>query len=289
MFTNTNGATDAAVDYRSGDLTRSGQSKVDRYKWSIKDARGEYMSLHKNELFVDNAYQRGANDYKVKDLARGWSWMACGAILVAARQDGTLFVFDGQHRVLAARKRSDITTLDCLVFSVDEIVSEASGFLKSNTNRKPVNMHDKFKAMLICEDPNAVAVSKLIEEVGLRIDPCGRAGCFQALAWAMKANARSTDCFAKTLRIVAGIAGNDHPIHERVCRGIFTLHMKHRVLDDHRFVRRLNQVGYRELIDGADRASVYYGKGGENPWSQGILNAVNKGLRNRFCDGSDED
>lgn len=270
------------------ELTHHGLSKVDRYRWTVKDARGVYMALDKNELFIDTAYQRKANDQKIIELARSWSWMACGAILVVMRKDGSHFVFDGQHRVMAARKRSDITTLDCLVFESEEIVHEASGFLQANTNRKPVTMFDRFKAMIICKDPNALAVSQLIEELHLKIEKSSRPGCFQALAWAMRAHARNKDGFDKTLRTVAGIAGTKYPIQERICRGIFTLHIKHRVLDDHRFTKRLQQVGYRELLEGADRAAAYYGKGGEKPWSQGILDSVNKGLRNRFCDESGE-
>jgi len=270
------------------ELTHVGQSKVDRYKWTVKDARGVYMALDKNALFVDTAYQRRANDEKIMELARSWSWMACGAIHVAMRKDGSHFVFDGQHRVMAARKRSDISTLDCLVFDIEEIVHEASGFLQTNTNRKPITILDRFKAMIMCKDPDALAVSELIEELDLKIEKNCRPGCFQSLSWAMRAHARSKDGFDKTLRTVVGLAGNKHPIQERVCRGIFSLHMKHRILDDHRFTRRLHQVGYRELLDGADRAAAYYGKGGETTWSKGILDSVNKGLRNRFCDESSE-
>jgi hypothetical protein len=271
-----------ALEIEHDEQTHLGVSKIDRYKWTIKDSRGEYMAIDKNELFVDHAYQRDQNENKTIEMARSWSWMACGAILVALRNDGTHFVFDGQHRVMAARKRSDISTLDCLVFEVDEITDEAGGFLKSNTLRKPVSMAAKFKAMLVCNDENAVGVSNMLEELGLKIDKNCRPGYFASLAWAVKAHARNRESFCKTIRAVASLAGQKHPIHESMCRGMLHLHAKHGALDCVKFVRRMHQVGYAELFDSVNRAASYYKRGGDKQWSQGILDAVNHGLRNRF-------
>lgn len=270
------------AELHQDEQTHLGVSKIDRYKWTIKDSRGEYMAIDKNELFVDHAYQRDQNDNKTIEMARSWSWMACGAILVAMRKDGTHFVFDGQHRVMAARKRSDISTLDCLVFEVDEITDEASGFLKSNTLRKPVSMAAKFKAMLVCNDENAVGVSNMLEELGLKIDKNCKPGNFGSLAWAVKSHAKNRDAFAKTMRLVASLAGSKHSIHESMCRGLFHLHVKHGALDCVKFVRRMHQVGYQDLFDSLNRAASYYKRGGEKPWSEGILVAVNRGLRNKF-------
>lgn len=270
------------AELEQNEQTHLGVSKIDRYKWTIKDSRGEYMAIDKNDLFVDHAYQRDQNDNKTIEMARSWSWMACGAILVAMRKDGTHFVFDGQHRVMAARKRSDISNLDCLVFEVDEITDEASGFLKSNTLRKPVSMAAKFKAMLVCNDENAIGVSNMLEELGLKTDKNCKPGHFGSLAWAVKSHARNRESFCKTMRIVASLAGSKYPIHESMCRGVLHLHAKHGALDCVKFVRRMHQVGYQELFDALNRAASYYKRGGEKQWGQGILDAVNHGLRNRF-------
>jgi hypothetical protein len=272
----------SVAEYVSGEKTHVGTSKVEHYRWTMKDSRGTYMALDKNELFVDHAYQRDQNEKKVIEMARSWSWMACGAVLVALRQDGTHFVFDGQHRVMAARKRSDITTLDCLVFEVDELHDEADGFLKSNTLRKPVPMMAKFKALIVCNDRHAVAVSKLLESVGLTVDKQSRPGSFNSLAWAVKAHSRNEKTFEQTLRLAAQLAGNKHYVHESMCRGLFQLDIKHQALSNQKFVRRILQVGYQDIFEGIHRAVAYYKKGGDKVWSQGILDTVNHGLRNRF-------
>lgn len=272
----------AVSEYVSGEKTHFGASKIEHYRWTLKDSRGTYMAIDKNELFVDHAYQRDQNENKVIEMARSWSWMACGAILVALRPDGSNFVFDGQHRVMAARKRSDITTLDCLVFEVDELQDEANGFLKSNTLRKPVGMMAKFKAMIVCNDKHAVAVSALIESLGLTIDKNPRPNNFNALAWAVKSHARNANAFEKTLSVARQLAGDKHFIHESVCRGLFYLDCKYDALANAKFIRRLAQVGYQELFDGIHRAVAYFKKGGDKVWAQGILDTANHGLRNRF-------
>ena len=81
------------------------KDKIERYDWKLLDQPGELRMLNKKVLRVDEQYQREATEPKVKEIARAWSWLACGALLVAER-DGVYFVFDGQHRALAALRRS---------------------------------------------------------------------------------------------------------------------------------------------------------------------------------------
>jgi hypothetical protein len=272
----------ATADRVQCDDAHMGVNKVDRYKWTIKDERGTYMAIHKGELFVDHAYQREQNDAKVLALAKDWSWMACGAILVAMRADGTHFVFDGQHRVMAARKRSDIDTLDCLVFEIEELQEEAKGFLQANTLRKPVTAFSKFKALLVCNDKYAIAVQRVLDEHGLVIDRNSRPHNFSSIAWALKAAERDLPGFELTMRVAIDAAAGRSHLKENLLRALFCLHSKHDALSDRKFVRRLCQVGYQNLLDGMARAAAYYKRGGDRVWASGLLDTVNHGLRNRF-------
>jgi len=88
-----------------------GKSKIERYGWTVQDGQGELRLISKHDLAVDYAsYQRIANNAKTLVLARDWSWIACGALIVASR-GGALHVVDGGHRLVAAMKRDDITML----------------------------------------------------------------------------------------------------------------------------------------------------------------------------------
>lgn len=85
----------------SEDLTHTGQSKTERYKWKMLDKPGTFRLISKDRLeFNRDDYQRDALEPKVLELAANWSWFACGVILVAHRA-GRFYVFDGQYRTLA--------------------------------------------------------------------------------------------------------------------------------------------------------------------------------------------
>jgi hypothetical protein len=91
-------------------------SKVERYGWEMKDEPGELMHVDKKRLRIDHEYQRSANEVKVTEITKRFSWLALGAIVVVRRGDA-YYVVDGQHRVMAAMRRTDIATLPCVVFS----------------------------------------------------------------------------------------------------------------------------------------------------------------------------
>lgn len=77
------------------------------------------MQIEKELLLLDERYQRTQSAVKVAVMASKWSWQACGCILVAHRKVPSavkFYVFDGGHRVAAAKKLAEITTLPCLVF-----------------------------------------------------------------------------------------------------------------------------------------------------------------------------
>src|SRR4051812_44439221 len=94
-------------------------SKVEKFGWIIVDKRGVAMDIPKCSLHVDKSYQRDAlGSSKILRIAREWSWIACGRLIVGIRPDGSYVVIDGQHRKLAADKRSDIADLPCEVFEV---------------------------------------------------------------------------------------------------------------------------------------------------------------------------
>lgn len=96
------------------ELTPLGLDKVQRYGWTMQDKQGEQRQINKNLLLVNDDYQRTASASKILEIASEWSWIGCGVIIVAKR-DGSYWVIDGQHRVLAAKRRSDIKEMPCLV------------------------------------------------------------------------------------------------------------------------------------------------------------------------------
>jgi hypothetical protein len=92
-----------------------GTDKVARYGWTVTDEPGVLRMLHKDHLLVPAEYQRDANEDKVRKIASEWSWLSFGAVIVGHR-GGKYYTIDGQHRVLAAKRRSDVGEVPCVVF-----------------------------------------------------------------------------------------------------------------------------------------------------------------------------
>lgn len=264
--------------------TVRGFDKKERYSWTTKDAPGQFVLIDKNALRINDAYQRDANTAKIVQITKEWSWIACGAIIVASRS-GEYWVIDGQHRVMSAIRRSDISAMPCLVFETQDVKEEAIGFLSANTNRKPISAIGKQKALVACGDPVAVMVQRTFLELGVKLKKCANhPNELQCVSWCMKAAAKNATLFREVLKLVSecSIASGDG-IHERVLAGLFYIaENSESVTLEKRMVDRIKMKGIASLRKSAIKASAYYAAGGAKIWANGILDELNKGLQNRF-------
>lgn len=272
------------------EITPYGVDKVARYGWVMKNEPGEQKMLHKSVLRINQEYQRDVVPNKVREIAAAWSWISFGAIVVAER-DGEFWVIDGQHRILAAKRRSDISALPCVVFKTFDVKEEAQGFLDLNTGRKPVTAVAKYKAMVAAGDSDAIYVQQQLESLGLEVKPTANTpGQIKCIAWCLKRAAENKDAFRQVLSVAADLSAQDNmSVSERVLDGLWILNQRcGDGLFDKRLLKRLREKGARLLLDGANRAAAYYASGGAKIWAQGMLAELNKGLQKKFVmDGAD--
>jgi hypothetical protein len=274
------------------EINRStGYSKVKQYGWGLKDSPGDLMWISKNELLIDHSYQRHASRDRVMRIAGNWSWLACGVIVVAKREtDQRFYVVEGQHRVAAALKRSDIDRMPCIVFKTESAKQEAAGFYDANTARKLPTTLEKWRAQLMRGDATTIFVDSLIRQAG-RV-PNGQAGpgevrCLTALLNAANADReRLVQMWPLIVEVCQG-----QVLHERVFEGLMWLEArlpKGESLTDRRWRERVTRVGYAELLDAAQRAATFYARGGYKVWGLGQLEALNKGCRIRIVLSEDD-
>lgn len=135
--------------------------------------QAQYVRL--GDLKFDPRYQRtdNINQARVNDIAKNYDPAAVGAIYVNRREDGTLFVVDGQHRVLAMRKKhaNDIGEnyqMLALVYDGLTIVEEARLFWHQ-TKRTAVSATDQYTARVAAEDPRMCEIREIVESHGLKI------------------------------------------------------------------------------------------------------------------------
>ena len=125
------------------------------------------------DLMIDATYQRsidsGPSVTLVKRIARAWDWGLCQPLNVARRDDGALYVIDGQHRLAAARMRGDIYDLPCVIIASGSAHDEAVSFVALNQQRRPLTKLELFKAALAAGDGEAVMIQEALNVAGLSV------------------------------------------------------------------------------------------------------------------------
>jgi len=258
--------------------------KISKYGWVVKDSRGSYKSIDKNLLIVDHSYQRDCTAKKVRLLANAWSWIGCGAIVVGNR-NGEYYVIDGQHRVMAAQTRSDIDTLDCMVFETRDDVVEAQGFVNCNIKRWKVSAIDTYRAQLKAQEPDALYLNKVLSDLDMIVSHKHAGpktvGWVVTCYWMMR---QSRPKFEQVMRLIKELSTeNKVGVTENLARGLFYLNDKLTVDFDDKLLReRILDCTVKEL-DMAIRDAVVTStvRGGSRIYAIGILNLLNKGRRTR--------
>lgn len=266
------------------ETTHCGIDKISRYKWEVQDSPGEFKRIDKKRIRVDAAYQRDANENKILELRRNWSWVACGTISVSER-DGFYWAMDGQHRVLAAMARGDIKTMPCLVFGIEDVAEEARGFLNANGNRKPVSAISKHRARIVAHDECAIKIQQTLDELGLSLSKSAT-GCgqFGAISWAYRRATEDFQSFRKVLILAAELCrAAKMPVAEKLIDGLWYIERNYEGgICEKKIAARIRHVGADRLLEGALRAAAYFARGGARIFAQGMLDVLNKGIHSKF-------
>lgn len=258
--------------------------KEKRYGWKLADEPGALMWIDKTLINVDRRYQRDEKASKVLEIAGAWSWVAYGVLTIADRF-GKYYAVDGQHRLLAALKRDDITKVPCVVFKINEIETEAQGFLTSATNRRPISAFDRFKAQIAAKDGTALYVQKTMDQLGLSlVAKPTKPGELKCIGILCRLAARNRDDFCRILIFTEELCRTRSPIYEKLILGLDYINSHcGRGLDDLRLCERIKAVGPGQLLDAAFRNISCRGIGGERIVAEGFINAVNASTRKKFA------
>lgn len=264
--------------------TEKGMDKISHYGWNKAGDVGRLVWIDKTLLKVNHDYQReNIAKERVLKIAKNWMWPACGVLVVAKKDDG-LFVVDGQHRLLAAMKRSDCNELPCIVFDLEELSDEAKAFLEINTNRNAAPVVDKIKALTIAGDEDAALVLDLIEQsnrVPAKASSPTTVSCLHAMYMLAK---QDRDLLTNIWPLVTHLCEGES-IHNKLLLGLAYIEKRMgdgSSLTTGKWRRRVIDVGREALLRAANEASAYYARGGAGIWAAGIEKAINKGLRNRL-------
>lgn len=271
------------------ETTNFKKDKIARYKWICHDKPGTFQLINKSDLLIESKYQRDLNTSKVLEIASSWSWVACGTIIVAKRNEA-YWAVDGQHRIAAALRRSDIQLLPCMIYSSEGVADEATSFLRVNTNRKPIDSFARHKARLAANDENALFVESAIKSCGLEVaSNSKRPLTIHCIGWCSKRARENREVFSRVLSLVAEMAidaNSPKALPEKVLEGFWYIHHNCGTgLNDSKLVERAKTIGLERLLNAAIRAGQLYAAGGAKVWAAGMLEEINKGLRYKYTIG----
>lgn len=260
--------------------SKTGKDKIEQYKWVMTGAPGELMYLAKTVLEIDHSYQRSAKNSRVLKLAKRWNWLACG-VLTVAKRSGRYYVVDGQHRLMASLKRGDIERLPCLVFESSEMREEAVAFRDANKERRPITTFEQWNADLVAQDEATIFVHAMIENAGRT--PAAKAGpdTVRCLTTIVSAARNTRGALNRVWPIVVQVC-HGNTLHERVIAALLYIEcnlVDGQSLTDKRWRDRLIKLGYKGMLDSANRAAAFYAKGGPKVWALGLVQEINKGSR----------
>lgn len=119
------------------------------------------------EALVVDEYQRPVGWEFVRREAARFDPSLVGTIDVAQRSPGSFAVLDGQQRVEIVRLVGKGSIWASVYVGLDR-ASEARFFLHKNRDRKTVHPFHLYRALLIAEDPEIVAIQALLDEFGYR-------------------------------------------------------------------------------------------------------------------------
>jgi len=257
----------------------SGESKIKVYKWAKPDSPGVPFLIDKNNLHIDEQYQRKLTDNDVTAIAANWSYLACGALIVAEREPGRFYVIDGQHRLASAMRRDDIGELPCMVFKLSDIPAEALAFYLANCKRRPVSVYDKVRALLVCEDRETIDAIALMRSRGYEPAERGDATGVRCLGTFLSYFKRSRELFTRTWPLIAEIH-EGRPILERPLSAIMYIAKYGEPDINSPYGRqRLRELGYDKINGAITRMAVVFERGGPKVYAQGVVDLLNKGRR----------
>src|SRR3954452_18659822 len=113
-----------------------------RHRITGDSCMSKYRRIATDEIVVDERYQRPVEDYRVQKIAEHFDETLFG-VLEVSRRNGTCAVFDGQHRLEAAR-RIGLGVVPCLVHEGLSPEDEAQLFVRLQRERKNINPNDRF-------------------------------------------------------------------------------------------------------------------------------------------------
>lgn len=213
--------------------------------------------INLDQINFDPSYQREVKS-KHKRIVTSFNPDALGIILVAEREDGTLWCVDGRQRVTALIKM-ERKTVRAEVFKSDGPEHEAMVFKLVNMNRMAITPPEEFRALLTAGDELAWKIKETVEKAGFKLTltstgrqkgECGN-NAINAINCLMR-NCRKygTEPLKFTLETIKAAWPEDRVANSNgMLAGLMLLHVRMKgIVDSERLLQRLRSVTPHKIL-----------------------------------------
>lgn len=244
----------------------------------INNKPGMLANVNKNILTVAPEYQRAASQKLIKSIKNAWDWRAAG-VLVVSKRDNQHYVIDGQHRLRAAQGITEIDKLPCIIFDNLSLQEEAAALAEINSNRKSMSAVDKFIAKLAAGDALTQYVNNRIEAQKFRVAKRG-ANTFNCVKQVLSCASKNKARFDRVLELCVKLfKHNQVPRHAFVALDYLDSKFS---LADEKLKDRILSIGAETIRQSIRMAQMRFDGNHPRVCAIGLLDAVNKNLRNKF-------
>lgn len=133
--------------------------------------RGKVKTVSLDRLLVDHTYQRPYNEGGqkwVKARVKVYNPMLIGVLEVSEREDGSLYLLDGQHRRELLLLVGE-TSAQCNVHVGLTVQQEAHWFRHFNKHRRTIRAIEDWNAALAEGDKQTLEIKQIVESYGLTV------------------------------------------------------------------------------------------------------------------------
>lgn len=177
------------------------------------------------DLHIDETYQRPVQNH-VKTLAQEWDDRKCDQLKINYRDDGILYVWDGQNR-LVAMKLMGFDFAPCVITVGLTREQEAELFGSQGNGIKKPNPYDIFKANVCAGEEIDTAIKTMCDKYGLFVNQnskrTGNLSCLTLAREIFRKGAEDREYFEWVLELLHKAKWNEFP-QSHCHRVIFSLY-----------------------------------------------------------------
>lgn len=192
-----------------------------------------------DELHIDESYQRSLQNH-VKIIARDWNPTKCDPLKINFREEGFFYVWDGQHRLEAARLRG-IKYLLCDIIVGLTQSQEAELFGCQGVGIKKPDPYDIFKANVCAGEEIDTSIKNMCDDYDLSVNRSKRAGnlsCLTLVRDIFRKGNEDIEYFEWVLELLHNAKWNEFPQSHchRVINSLYEIRKS--VMEENEFVQR---------------------------------------------------